>query len=85
MRAEIAETNCKRGRHGQCFPRFFLDAHAFSGYNKARKNGLRNKEASLMAIFGVYNGSYIETDHKFEKINVLFLCRLSVPRVRPTL
>ena len=32
-----------------------------------------------MAIIGVYNGSYIETDHKFEKNQLVILTPVTLP------
>ena len=32
-----------------------------------------------MAIFGVYNGSVIETDHKFEKDQLVILTPVAMP------
>ena len=32
-----------------------------------------------MAILGVYNGSYIETDHKFQKNQLLILTPVAMP------
>ena len=36
-----------------------------------------------MAIFGVYNGSYIETDHKFEKNQLIILTPVEIPKGPP--
>ena len=36
-----------------------------------------------MAIFGVYNGEYIETDHKFEKNQRIILVPIERPKGPP--
>ena len=36
-----------------------------------------------MAIFGVYNGEYIETDHKFEKNQRIILTPVERPKGPP--